>query len=177
MQSWASLNSDDFGMENKLFDGRAWLHRLRKKSANSDYFGSLLPPRRVPHISPRFCGEMWEISLLSLCNGRNPLQSPRDEPKKSVYFPHLPAKRAVRYPDFLYVAPSSDACAAFIRKAACSLPAPQTSQEIRGYGAPALVVEGNREKFQSPGFFRSLFSRAANASPAPRFQPLRYGCR
>jgi hypothetical protein len=29
------------------------------------------------------------------------------------------------------------------------------------YGAPALVVEGNRKKFCSTGFFRSLFSRAA----------------
>jgi len=61
-----------------------------------------------PISQPRFCGEMWEISLLSLCNGRNSPRSRRDEATKSVYFPHLPTKHVV------YVAPPSGACAAFI---------------------------------------------------------------
>jgi hypothetical protein len=36
---------------------------------------------------------------------------------------------------------------------------PHASQEIRGYGAPALLVEESPKMIRFTDFFRSLFSR------------------
>jgi hypothetical protein len=52
-----------------------------------------LPPRRVPHISPRFCGEMWEISrILTVCASA-PSEIPWIYLERAANFPHLPTKQ------------------------------------------------------------------------------------